>query len=191
MSWPRFNFPSFLAKRWKHCAESDVAWKFQFSKNTQKTSSSALLTRDKTKQNGDLCVFVCMSRLTSCRVHTGSSLCGNCLCTHTQCFSPVYLWTLCKHIKYNATHKYGIKYIYKLRIIAWFLISSDGKLTFLCYLFLLSTCFTSATLVVLRVDGKFVITLLTAANSVLVNFTFGDLFIISWWHKKINKENTL
>lgn len=157
---------------------------FNSAKKNKKTSSSAFLTRAKTKQNGDLYVCVCMTRLTCCRVHTGSSLCGNCLCTHTKCFSPVYLWTLCKHIKYNATHKYGIKYIYKLRILAWFLILSDGKLTFLCYFFLLSTTFTSATLVVDRVEGKFVITLLTATNSVLLNFTFGDQFLISWWHKK-------
>lgn len=56
----------------------------------------------------------------------------------------------------------------------------DGELTFLRCLFVRSASFTSATLVVLRVERKFVITLLTATFSVLVTFTFGDHLIVSW-----------
>lgn len=193
MSWPWFNFPSFLAKIWKHSAESDVASKFQFSKKKKtkkKTSSLAFLTWAQTKQNEDLNVFVCMTGLTSCRVRTGCSLCGNCLCTHTLRFSPGCLWTLCKDIKHSATHKYSINYIYKLSDLARLLMSCDGELTFLCYLFVWSTSFTSATLVVLRVERKFVITLLTATFSVLVTFTFGDHFIVSWWRTKKEKKTT-
>lgn len=40
---------------------------------------------------------VLMSGLTSCRAHTGCSLDGNPLCTHTPCFSPPYLWTTSKN----------------------------------------------------------------------------------------------
>lgn len=140
-----------------------------------KTSSSALLNRAKTEQNEDLCVCAFMSRLTSCMVHTGCSLDGNPLCMRTLCLSLLYLWTLCSNIKYE--------HIYQLSYQRQFITSPGGKLTFLCLPFVLATSFTSRTVVVHCAVSILVVTLLTATNSVLVNFTFRDLHSVSWRHK--------
>lgn len=147
--------------------------------SAEKTSSFALLNWAKTEPNGDLHVSVFMTRLTSCRVHTGCSLYGNPPCMHTLCLSLQYLLTLYNNIKYE--------YIYKANHERRFITSPGVKLTLLCLPFVLATCFTSSTSVVHWGVLILVVTILTATNSVLVDFTFRDLFSICCRHKEIRR----
>lgn len=91
----------------------------------------------------------------------------------------VCLWCACEqHCTTIKTIKCYPKIIHKIFInwwyVEWLVTLPILILTFLFFNFILITTVTLATTVCYRVDGGLVKALLTATNSVLVPFTFGD-----------------
>lgn len=110
------------------------------------------------------------SLLTSCRVHTFSRLCDSPPCIHTQCLLLVCLWknkTVFIYLNRKSLRRDCEVHVFVTR------------LTFLRFLFIFSTRCTIETLVRIWVDVMFVVTIITAANSVLFRLTRRFLAFIS------------
>lgn len=118
-----------------------------------------------------------ISSLTCCRVHTWLCLwlCSSPLYMHTRCYCLVYLCTTKRLFRLTINKYYS----------NWLHCQIFG-LTFLYFLFICCTLLTFATIICVFADNYFVITVLTATNSVLVFCTCWYLYLVFWCCKRVD-----
>lgn len=142
-----------------------MSWKFRFSRK-----DFLICTFESSQKRSRTGISVCpCSRVDS--LLAGFTLAVHSVETLFACTHCVLLVCTCEHCTMTPI-------IYKVRYERRFITLPGVKPTFLCLPFVLATCFTGKTPIVRAGVLVLVVTPLTATNSVLVAYTFRDLFSI-------------
>lgn len=192
--WPSFSVSALLssvANKWKDWIKSDVCCKFQFNKPTSSLRFFFLIKPSQTAE-WEQCMYIYRTLVYS--LLAGFAVAVDSVVVLFTFTHSVFLWCTCEQqgtitlFRLNWGNTWATEVMNKTENSFNLLHCQILKLTCLIFLFIRTTTSAFATLVRFWVDVKFVITILTATNSVLVSFTFGYLYIMLWCCGKVKRK---